>query len=142
MSDAIELVNGSVKLYKITFDSNGKEIKGAQLKEGEDYKLVQDPDNPQKFKIEFITDIDYAVKVEYQTKVKDIVDGNVTIDNSVTTDTGDNSESGGNATQQGIVKNIDGDIDYENREIPWKIDINSAGYWMKTGHLKTKCLKV
>ncbi|MCB6850873.1 SpaA isopeptide-forming pilin-related protein [Lactococcus lactis] len=138
MSDAIELVNGSVKLYKITFDSNGKEIKGAQLKEGEDYKLVQDPDNPQKFKIEFITDIDYAVKVEYQTKVKDIVDGNVTIDNSVTTDTGDNSESGGNATQQGIVKNIDGDIDYENREIPWKIDINSAGYWMENWSLEDK----
>lgn len=138
MSDAIELVNGSVKLYKITFDSNGKEIKGAQLKEGEDYKLVQDPDNPQKFKIEFITDIDYAVKVEYQTKVKDIVDGNVTIDNSVTTDTGDNSESGGNATQQGIVKNIDGAIDYENREIPWKIDINSAGYWMENWSLEDK----
>ncbi|MCT3127298.1 LPXTG cell wall anchor domain-containing protein [Lactococcus lactis subsp. lactis] len=138
MSDAIELVNGSVKLYKITFDSNGKEIKGAQLKEGEDYKLVQDPDNPQKFKIEFITDIDYAVKVEYQTKVKDIVDGNVTIDNSVTTDTGDNSESGGNATQQGIVKNIDGDIDYENREIPWKIDINSPGYWMENWSLEDK----
>ena len=138
MSDAIELVNGSVKLYKITFDSNGKEIKGAQLKEGEDYKLVQDPDNPQKFKIEFITDIDYAVKVEYQTKVKDIVDGNATIDNSVTTDTGDNSESGGNATQQGIVKNIDGDIDYENREIPWKIDINSAGYWMENWSLEDK----
>ena len=138
MSDAIELVNGSVKLYKITFDSNGKEIKGAQLKEGEDYKLVQDPNNPQKFKIEFITDIDYAVKVEYQTKVKDIVDGNVTIDNSVTTDTGDNSESGGNATQQGIVKNIDGDIDYENREIPWKIDINSAGYWMENWSLEDK----
>ncbi|WP_311134383.1 SpaA isopeptide-forming pilin-related protein [Lactococcus lactis] len=138
MSDAIELVNGSVKLYKITFDSNGKEIKGAQLKEGEDYKLVQDPDNPQKFKIEFITDIDYAVKVEYQTKVKYIVDGNVAIDNSVTTDTGDNSESGGNATQQGIVKNIDGDIDYENREIPWKIDINSAGYWMENWSLEDK----
>ncbi|MCT1170620.1 SpaA isopeptide-forming pilin-related protein [Lactococcus lactis] len=138
MSDAIELVNGSVKLYKITFDSNGKEIKGAQLKEGEDYKLVQDPNNPQKFKIEFITDIDYAVKVEYQTKVKDIVDGNVTIDNSVTTDTGDNSESGGNATQQGIVKNIDGAIDYENREIPWKIDINSAGYWMENWSLEDK----
>ncbi len=41
MSDAIELVNGSVKLYKITFDSNGKEIKGAQLKEGEIINLYK-----------------------------------------------------------------------------------------------------
>ena len=136
MSEAIELVGGSVKLYKISFDKDGNEIKGDQLKEGEDYKLVPDPNNPQKFRIEFLKDIDYAVKVEYQTKVKDYVDGNVPIDNSVITDTGDSSKSGGDATQQGIVKNIDGAIDYKNREIPWKIDINNAGYLMENWSLE------
>ncbi|MDM5144848.1 hypothetical protein ICE98_01949 [Lactococcus lactis] len=63
------------------------------------------------------------------------------IENSVETDTGDKDGSTGNATQQGIVKNIDGDIDYENREIPWKIDINSAGYWMENWSLEDKMFK-
>ena len=136
MSDAIELVDGSVKLYKITFDKDGNEIKGAELKEGEDYKLVPDPNDPQKFKIVFLKDIDYAVKAEYQTKVKDIVDENVPIENSVETDTGDKDRSTGNATQEGLVKNVDGDIDYSKDEIPWKIDINSAGYLMENWSLE------
>ena len=136
MSDAIELVDGSVKLYKITFDKDGNEIKGAELKEGEDYKLVPDPNDPQKFKIVFLKDIDYAVKAEYQTKVKDIVDENVPIENSVETDTGDKDGSTGNATQEGLVKNVDGDIDYSKDEIPWKIDINSAGYLMENWSLE------
>ena len=136
MSDAIELVDGSVKLYKITFDKDGNEIKGAELKEGEDYKLVPDPNDPQKFKIVFLKDIDYAVKAEYQTKVKDIVDENVPIENSVETDTGDKDRSTGNATQEGLVKNVDGDIDYSKDEIPWKIDINSAVYLMENWSLE------
>lgn len=115
---------------------NGNEIKGAELKEGEDYKLVPDPNDPQKFKIVFLKDIDYAVKAEYQTKVKDIVDENVPIENSVETDTGDKDGSTGNATQEGLVKNVDGDIDYSKDEIPWKIDINSAGYLMENWSLE------
>ncbi|WP_461221508.1 SpaA isopeptide-forming pilin-related protein [Lactococcus cremoris] len=136
MSDSIELVDGSVKLYKITFDKNGNPVKGDQLKEGEDYKLVPDPNDPQKFKIVFLKDIDYAVEADYQTKVKDIVDGNVTIDNSVETDTGDKDDATGDATQEGIVKSVDGDIDYDKEEIPWKIDINKAGYWMENWSLE------
>ncbi|MFV0561333.1 MAG: SpaA isopeptide-forming pilin-related protein, partial [Enterococcus sp.] len=50
--------------------------------------------------------------------------------------TGNNSSSNGNASQQGIVKNIDGAIDYTNREVPWKIDINNAGYWMENWELE------
>ncbi|MFK5219998.1 glycosyltransferase family 2 protein, partial [Lactococcus cremoris] len=37
-----------------------------------------------------------------------------------------NDGSTGNATQEGLVKNVDGDIDYSKDEIPWKIDIISA----------------
>ena len=54
MSDAIELVDGSVKLYKITFDKDGNEIKGAELKEGEDYKLVPDPMTRKNLKLYFL----------------------------------------------------------------------------------------
>ncbi|XOW20558.1 hypothetical protein QK908_11455 [Lactococcus cremoris] len=58
------------------------------------------------------------------------------IENSVETDTGDKDGSTGNATQEGLVKNVDSDIDYSKDEIPWKIDINSAGYLMENWSLE------
>ncbi|MGO3912836.1 collagen binding domain-containing protein, partial [Enterococcus viikkiensis] len=136
MSEELRLVDNSTKLYRITFDKNGKEVQGALLKAGEDYELIQEPSNPQKFAIKFLKDIDYAVRIDYLTKVTGYVDDPTKISNSVTTDTDDHSSSGGTAEQQGIVKNFDGAIDYDKREIPWKIDINNAGYWMENWELE------
>lgn len=138
MSENLMLVDDTVKLHKITFDKDGKEVTGTVLEEGTTYKLVKDPSNPNMFKIEFLEDIDYAVKIDYQTKVTGIVDETTEISNFVITNTEDRDESEGNATQQGIVKGIDGDIDYSIREIPWKIQINNAGYWMTNWSLEDK----
>ncbi|MFV0560996.1 MAG: collagen binding domain-containing protein, partial [Enterococcus sp.] len=135
MGDNLTLVDKSVVLHQVMF-KDGKPVQGAALVEGVDYKVVPDPSNPHKFKIQFLKDIDYAVKIEYQTKVSGYVDDPTAIQNSVETDTGNNSSSNGNASQQGIVKNIDGAIDYTNREVPWKIDINNAGYWMENWELE------
>ena len=117
------------------FDNDGKPVEGAALVEGVDYKLIPDPKNPNKFKIEFLKDIDYAVKIDYTTKVDGYVDDPTKISNKVTNDTGEDAHSEGTANQEGIVKNIDGSVDYTNREIPWKIDINNAGYMMENWHL-------
>ena len=136
MSEALRLVDNSTQLYRITFDKNGKEVQGALLKAGEDYELIQDLSNPQKFTIKFLKDIDYAVRIDYLTKVTGYVDDPTKISNSVETDTDDHSSSGGTAEQQGIVKGFDGPIDYAKREIPWKIDINNAGYWMENWELE------
>ncbi|MFS0933966.1 SpaA isopeptide-forming pilin-related protein [Enterococcus casseliflavus] len=130
MSENLSLVDGTVKLHKITFDKDGKEVTGTVLEEGTTYKLVKDSSNPNVFTIEFLEEVDYAVKIDYQTKVNEIVDENTEISNFVKTDNNDESGSEGNATQQGIVKRIDGEIDYSAREIPWEIQINNAGYWM------------
>ena len=135
MGDGLTLDQNSIVLHKVTFDADGKPTQGAALVEGVDYKLVPDPKNPNKFKVEFLNDIDYAVKINYQTKVNGYVDDPTKISNKVSNDTGDEAHSEGTANQQGIVKRIDGDIDYANREIPWKIDINNAGYQMENWHL-------
>ncbi|WP_413476838.1 collagen binding domain-containing protein, partial [Latilactobacillus fuchuensis] len=82
-----------------------------------------------------LKDIDYAVKIDYTTKVDGYVDDPTKISNKVTNDTGEDAHSEGTANQEGIVKNIDGSVDYMNREIPWKIDINNAGYMMENWHL-------
>ena len=53
MGDGLTLNQDSIVLHKVTFDNDGKPVEGAALVEGVDYKLIPDPKNPNKFKIEF-----------------------------------------------------------------------------------------
>lgn len=129
ISKNMDLVDGSVKLYPITFDAQGHETKGAPLEEGKDYELVPNPDG-HGFKINFLHDIDQAIIVDYQTKVNGIVTDPTQVDNSVATGTGDTGSDSGTAQQQNVIKNLT-DVDYATRKAGWQIAINKNHYYME-----------
>lgn len=129
ISKNMDLVEDSVKLYPITFDSKGKEIKGEALVEGKDYELEPNPDG-EGFVIKFLNDVDGAIRVEYKTKVNGIVTDPTQVDNSVTTGTGQTAGDKGTAQQQNVIKNI-ADVDYTNKKVGWKINVNKNHYHME-----------
>lgn len=129
ISNNMELVDDSLKIYPITFDSKGNEVKGAPLVEGTDFELVPDPDG-HGFKVKFLHDIDQAVKIEYQTKVNEIVTDPTQVDNSVSTGTGGTGDDSGTAQQQNVIKKLT-DVDYSDHVAGWKITVNKNHYYMK-----------
>ncbi|MFZ8765719.1 SpaA isopeptide-forming pilin-related protein [Enterococcus diestrammenae] len=118
-------------IYPITFGPNGEEIQGnTPLKEGEDYKLVKNP-NGDGFVIEFLHDIDSAYKVVYKTKVDGTVTDPTDVTNKVEVDTGETDEDNGTAEQQNVIKNLDSNsIDYQNKTVDWVIQVNKNHYEM------------
>lgn len=129
ISKNMDLVDGSVKIYPITFDAQGNETKGAPLVEGKDYELVPNPDG-HGFQVKFLHDIDGAVKVEYQTKVNGIVTDPTQVNNSVSTGTGDTGGDSGTAQQQNVIKKLT-DVDYSDHKAGWEININKNHYYME-----------
>lgn len=131
----MQLVDGSVQLYKVTFAPDGTEIQGDPLVEGVDYEIVPTATG---FDIQFLHPIDYAVKITYKTSIDGIVDSNLTINNTVTTDSGESSDSSGGVEQQNVIKNI-ANVDYDTKEVTWKVDINQNRYeminWQMTDQL-------
>ncbi|MGJ0973605.1 collagen binding domain-containing protein [Enterococcus avium] len=63
ISKNMDLIDDSIKLYPITFDKKGNEVKGKALVEGKDYVLEPNPDG-EGFVIKFLNDVDGAVRVE------------------------------------------------------------------------------
>ncbi|MBO0455629.1 LPXTG cell wall anchor domain-containing protein [Enterococcus hulanensis] len=129
ISKNMDLVDGSIKLYPITFDKNGKEVKGEPLSEGTDYVLEPNPDG-EGFVIKFLHDIDGAVKVEYKTTVNGIVTDPTQVTNNVTTGTGNTDGDKGTAQQQNVIKDIT-DINYADKKVGWKISVNKNHYHME-----------
>lgn len=127
MSDNMSLEEDSIAIHTISFDENGKEIKGSELVEGVDYELT--PTSDGKFTIKFLHDIDTAIKIDYKTKVDGIVSDPTAVNNKVETDTGESSSEGGTANQQNIIKKL-GDIDYSDELASWSLKINQNGYEM------------
>ncbi|MGM0168333.1 hypothetical protein IGI39_004088 [Enterococcus sp. AZ135] len=129
ISDNMDLVDGSIKLYPITFDDQGNEVKGAALEEGTDYILAPNPDG-KGFVVKFLNDLDQAVKVEYKTKVDGIVTDPTQVNNSVTTGTGQTDGDKGTAQQQNVIKNLT-NVDYSTHKAEWTININKNHYYME-----------
>ena len=147
MSDRLSLLTDSVKLTKVSFNNEGNEVVGDTLIEGQDYKVEQNSSNIHRFIIRFLKDIDYAVKIDYQTKITDYVEVTTPISNSIETDFGDDRDISGtgtnfkdekdaNAFQQNVEKSVDGEANYQTCEVPWKIEINNAGYFLKNWKLE------
>ena len=129
ISKNMDLIDDSIKLYPITFDKKGKEIKGEALVEGKDYVLEPNPDG-EGFVIKFLNDVDGAVRVEYKTKVNGIVSDPTQVTNNVTTGTGQTDGDKGTAQQLNVIKNIT-DIDYADKKVGWKINVNKNHYYME-----------
>lgn len=134
LSGNMDLVDGSVKVYPITFDKDGKEVKGTPLEEGKDYVLEPNP-NGHGFEIKFLHDVDGAIKIEYQSKVNGLVTDPTQVSNDATIGTGQSDGDTGTANQQNVVKNRT-DVDYTNRLVGWKINVNKNHYYMKNLILK------
>ena len=120
------LVAGSLKLYGVTFASNGTAIRGSQLIEGTDYQLVLKSDG---FDIKFLHTIQTAVLVNYQTGYNGIVDTTIPIGNSVETTSGQTSSGTGSFIQQNVIKRL-GAVDYNAQTVGWNISININQYTM------------
>lgn len=129
ISKNMDLIDDSIKLYPITFDKKGNEVKGEALVEGKDYVLEPNPDG-EGFVIKFLNDVDGAVRVEYKTKVNSIVSDPTQVTNNVTTGTGQTDGDKGTAQQQNVIKNIT-DIDYADKKVGWKINVNKNHYYME-----------
>lgn len=129
LSSNMDLVDGSVHIYNITFGPNGEEIKGAELTTPGDYILEPNPNGP-GFVVKFTHDIDGAYKIEYKSKVNTLVTDPTTVTNKVDVATGEHDDTTGNADQQNVIKNL-GAIDYANGSADWKIQVNNNHYYMK-----------
>lgn len=134
LSDNLELVNGTVKVYPITFDEKGNEIKGMSLIEGQDYVLQPNP-NGNGFVVKFLHDMDQAIKIEYQTKVNGLVTDPTQVTNQATVGTGQSDGDKGTADQQNVIKKAT-DVDYSEKTIGWKINVNKNHYYMENLVLK------
>lgn len=121
------LVDGTIKLYEVSFDQNGRPVRGRQLVEGQDYTL--DTSSGHGFEIHFIGTVDTAVDVLYQTGYDGIVDENTTITNAVKTETGEDDTSSGILNPQNVIKKL-GQVDYTNHTVGWNLDVNLNHYSM------------
>ncbi|WP_052088382.1 LPXTG cell wall anchor domain-containing protein [Paenibacillus wynnii] len=124
-----DLVEGSLKVYPVTFNSAGNATKGTVLTENIDYSLgIAEGVDKTGFKLIFKSDISSAYHVEYQTKSAVRILNNTTITNSVS-----NSTYSDDATQiirpTVIFKNLNG-VNYNTKTADWKITINGDNYPM------------
>lgn len=136
ISKNMDLVDQSVKVYPVTFNEQGNELKGAPLVEGTDYVLEPNPSG-NGFVVRFLKDVDQAVRVEYKTKVNGIVTDPTQVNNSVSNGTGESGGDTGTAQQQNVIKSIS-DIDYSTKEVGWRISINKNNYEMNNLILKDR----
>ncbi|EUJ41110.1 celll wall surface anchor family protein [Listeria weihenstephanensis FSL R9-0317] len=130
-SDRMTLVDGSMELYNVTFDSSGKEILGAPLVAGTDYEIVKTATG---FDTHFLHDISGAVVMQYKTGITGTVDGNIGVSNEVSVDSGQRGSGSGTIYQQNLVKKL-GAVDYKKKTVAWTIDVNKNHYVMKNWKL-------
>lgn len=135
MSGNQKLLPETLELFSIVFDGNGNPQQKDKLQLNSDYHLVQDSSKPSEFKIVFLNEVSGAVRIDYQTEVTGFVDETQEISNAINSD-GKDASSKGQAQQQNLKKYYEpGSVDYYQKQLTWKIDVNSAGYMMKNWQL-------
>ncbi|WP_195268052.1 collagen binding domain-containing protein [Eubacterium sp. 1001713B170207_170306_E7] len=127
IGSGMEYVDGSLVLRSVSFGADGSVQIDRTLEEGKDYQLIETADG---FKVQFLSDVDYAVQMTYQTKVSGILDENQKYKNEVEIGTGQTDSASGSAKQQGVIKKFVS-ADQENRKINWSIDVNKNNYTMQ-----------
>ncbi|MEK4044516.1 SpaA isopeptide-forming pilin-related protein [Paenibacillus sp. FSL H8-0048] len=138
-NDSQKLVEGSLVVYKIQLDQDGKEVgSGTPINEGPDYTLTSpltDKTGKTGFKLQFNNDINTAYKIKYKTKVKDRVYGYTeTIRNDVTYN-GETKWATRDINQRIVEKKV-ADVDYLNKTVKWTIEVNKDSKVMKNLVLK------
>ncbi|NGM81543.1 LPXTG cell wall anchor domain-containing protein [Paenibacillus sp. 7124] len=130
-NESQELVAGSVKVYNVTVDGDGKATVGAQLAEGTDYTLTPaSAANKIGFEIRFLQDVSTPYFIEYKTKSKERLFSPKRITNTVTSGTY-RAEANQDIYPVIIYKTVDAaGANYRNKTADWKITINDDGYPM------------
>ncbi|MGM0303835.1 hypothetical protein IGI66_003500 [Enterococcus sp. AZ048] len=136
ISKNMTLVDRSVTVFPIAFNEQGAEVKGTPYIEGTDYVLEPDASG-HGFVLRFLKDVERALRVEYKTKVDGIVTDPTQVTNSVADGTGQKGGDKGTAQQQNVIKRIS-DINYNTKEVGWKIAINKNHYEMNELFLKDR----
>ncbi|WP_025700555.1 collagen binding domain-containing protein, partial [Paenibacillus forsythiae] len=138
-NDSQELVSGSVKVYNVSVDSDGKATVGTQLAEGTDYTLApvtQPPSPPGNnngktgFELRFSQDVTTPYFIEYKSRNKGRLFDSKRIFNTVTSGTY-KAEYNRDIHPVIITKTVDAaGADYRNKITDWKITINEDNYPM------------
>lgn len=134
-SKNMTLLKDTVILNKVMFDSNGEKTGLSPLAK-DSYKIIDNGKNG--FAVELLVDVEDALELTYQTHVTEsVLDERVELSNTVQINNGEKETSTGQASQQNLFKYVDdmAGIDYKNREIPWIIRVNEAGYLLKNWSL-------
>nr|WP_233167612.1 SpaA isopeptide-forming pilin-related protein [Paenibacillus roseus] len=121
-----ELVNGSVKLYPITFDQDGNPVRGAAVPDTE-YTL--DSSVPGGFAFRFHDDVTSAYELVYQTVIHDRVYQNGTVNNTVSWDGIDASFD--QPTSQVVLNKRNVSADYAAKTTDWEIYVNGNHFPME-----------
>ncbi|GGI65732.1 SpaA isopeptide-forming pilin-related protein [Enterococcus alcedinis] len=133
-TDNMILDEDSFVLNRVNFDAQGNPVPGEALTTPEDYTLIPRKDG-KGFEIKFNGKMDYAVDIKYKTLINEEVTGNQDYSNSIIDGSGNTGENTGGAKQQGLIKGIQ-DVDYTNKTITWKIDVNQNRYELNNWTLK------
>ncbi|WP_042200133.1 SpaA isopeptide-forming pilin-related protein [Paenibacillus camerounensis] len=131
-----DYVAGSMVITKMKLDVNGNTTTDGTLTAGVEYTLTDLPDDPAVnpttagFKIQFNNDINSAYRIEYKTKVAGRVYAGESIVNKITQN-GQTVQAAASTTQrilnkQGVDKTSTptNDVDYLNKTVKWKINLN------------------
>lgn len=129
------LDEGSLKVYPVEIDQNGKATVGADPIASSLYTVSVNSDDS-GFKLTFNDTVDrQAYQLRYTTDVlgekgNTVVESNGKVTNKVTTGTEHSDGSSGKWGQQGIIKkHIDTDVG--NKQIDWQMKLNQNSYLME-----------
>lgn len=113
-----ELVSGSVRVYEVTIDENGR---GTRSGVASNYGVT---DTANGFNLQFNSDINKAYEIEYETTAVHRIYKNATVANNVTIGSGD-SKSATQGINENIFAKSVSKSDFNKKEIEWKIVLNS-----------------
>jgi uncharacterized surface anchored protein len=116
------LVDGSLHVYPVTFDAGGNETRGAILS-ADQYTITPMGESGNIFKLKFKMAITGAYRIDYQTQATRPIIEDAVITNEVTVWTEEHSSASQNTTQVGLIKNV-GAVDYREKKVGWKIELN------------------
>ncbi len=121
-----ELVDGSFKLYPITFDRDGKPVRGTEVP-GDRYTL--DSSAPGGFSFRFHDDVTTAYELVYQTAIQDRVYDDGTVNNTASWDGMDVTT--GQPIGQVVLNKRNVSTDYAAKTTNWEIRLNGNHFPME-----------
>jgi LPXTG-motif cell wall-anchored protein len=132
-NDTQKLVDGSVKVFRVTIDSSGN-AQSSTLIPADQYTITPKVRQGQEgFELKFKEGIHEAYKIEYQTQTKERVFENERIDNTIVSGTGQTA-SGSRNISQGILTKIRttnaSETNYKDKTTQWHVTFNKDEFYM------------